>query len=123
MAQHNNVGSWGEKLAIDYLISKGYAIRETNWKLQHYEIDIIAMKNNRIVFVEVKTRSNYDDDPLRAVDRKKMQRMVSAANAYVTTRNVPHEIQYDVITINGTPEDYTLEHIDDAFWAPLRTFR
>lgn len=123
MAQHNKLGSWGELVAREYLIKKGYAILETNWKLHRYEIDIIAMHNKRIVFIEVKTRSNHMDDPLEAVDKRRASRMVVAANTYIQTHDYPHEIQYDIIAITGTPNNYTLEHIPDAFLAPLRTYR
>ena len=123
MAKHNQIGSWGEKIAVEYLISKGYAIRETNWRMHHYEIDIIAMIGDRLVFVEVKTRSSHIDDPALAVDRKKMNRMVRAANQYVISNNLPHEVQYDIFTVAGTPDNYEIEHIADAFLPPLHTYR
>ena len=121
MAQHNETGQWGEDLACEKLITEGYAINQRNFRIGHYELDIIAMKGNRIVFVEVKTRSNPDSDPIEAIDSKKIMRMTRAANAYVTAYDIPHEVQFDIITIVGTPDDYKLEHIPDAFFAPLTT--
>lgn len=50
-----SVGFWGEKIAQDYLISKGYKILATNWRYHHKEIDIIAYKR-MVVGLEVKTR-------------------------------------------------------------------
>lgn len=119
MAQHNITGQWGEDLACEILIKKGYTIRERNLRIGHYEIDIIAMKGNRIIFVEVKTRTNTDSDPLDAIDNKKILRMTRAANSYITTFDIPQEPQFDIITIIGNPYDYTTEHIPDAFTAPL----
>ena len=58
MARHNDIGKWGENIACDILVGKGYAIIERNWRLNHLEIDIIASKGSRIVFAEVKTRGN-----------------------------------------------------------------
>lgn len=121
MAQHNETGQWGEELACEKLITDGYAICQRNFRIGHYELDIIAMKGNRIVFVEVKTRTNLNSDPIEAIDNKKILRMVRAANTYVTTFDIPHEVQFDIITIVGTPDNYTLEHIPDAFMAPLTT--
>ncbi len=123
MAKHNITGSWGEKLAREALIVKGYAITECNHRVGNYEIDIIAMKGNRIIFVEVKTRSNGYVDPLEAIDRKKMQHMARAADAYIRNNSIRHEAQFDVITIVGTPDQYTLEHIPDAFMPPLKNYR
>lgn len=121
MARHNETGLWGEELACEKLITLGYAICERNFRIGHYELDIIAMKDNRIIFVEVKTRTNPNSDPLDAIDNKKIARMVRAANAYVIAYDIPHEVQFDIITICGTPENYTIEHIPDAFTAPLST--
>lgn len=123
MARHNYVGKWGEDLAVDYLVRKGYAIVERNWKLNHFEIDIIAMFSNRIVFVEVKTRTSQDDDPLEAIDRRKMSRMARAANTFIVNSNFHNEVQFDIIAINGDMHDYQIEHIPDAFLPPLRTYR
>lgn len=119
MAQHNDIGKWGENLAYEYLVAHGYAITERNWRLGHYEIDLIAVKGNRIIFVEVKTRADKDCDPTDAIDEKKIRRTVRSANAYVTTYALPHEVQFDIIAISGTPNDYELRHIPDAFYAPL----
>lgn len=123
MAEHNRVGHWGENLAVEYLVKQGYAIVETNWKLHRYEIDIIAMSGNRIIFIEVKTRTSSVNDPLLAVDRRRMSRMAVAAHNYIIQRQIPHEVQFDIITITGTPDNYKLEHIPDAFLPPLHTVR
>ena len=122
MATHNDTGKWGEILAADYLAAQGYAIADTNWHSGHYEIDIVAYKGNRIIFVEVKTRSNPTDDPIEAVDRRKAMRLIRAAQVYVDAYDIDHEIQFDLIAINGTPTDYTIEHLPDAIQSPLRTY-
>lgn len=117
------VGNWGEDLAAEHLVKAGYAIVDRNWRVDHFEIDIVAMKNGRIVFVEVKTRADINGNPLEAVTRKKILNMVRSANAYVQMYDIPHEIQFDVITVSGNPEQYTLEHLPDAFDPPLTTYR
>lgn len=122
MARHNETGQWGERLAAEYLASKGYAIAEQNWRSGHYEIDIVAYKGTRIVFVEVKTRSRDYDDPIEAVDRNKALRLIRAANVYVDSKDINHEMQFDLIAINGSPDDYRIEHIADAFETPLHTY-
>ncbi len=123
MAKHNELGKWGEDVATEYLIAKGYAIAERNWRCGNLEIDIIAYHNSRIVFVEVKTRHDPESRPEEAVDRRRMSRMVRAADAYIQAKNIPHPVQYDVIAISGTPTDYKLIHFDDAFFPRMRTHR
>lgn len=123
MAHHNKLGRWGESVAVEYLITIGYTIVETNWRMGHYETDIIATKGNRIIFTEVKTRSTDDFDPLEAINTQKKNRMVRSANAYILAHDLHHEVQYDIITIIGDQHQYTLEHIPDAFIPSVVTRR
>lgn len=123
MARHNDTGTWGEQVACETLIAQGYAIRETNWRMPPYEIDIIATKGSRIVFVEVKTRSTDFTDPVDAVTKKKMANIVRAANVYIQHFNLPQEVQFDIITIVGNRDNYTVDHIPDAFYPPLKSYR
>ena len=58
MATHNALGKAGEDAAAAYLERNGYAIRHRNWRKNHLELDIVATKDNEVVIVEVKTRSN-----------------------------------------------------------------
>ena len=58
MAQHNELGKTGEQIAVDFLIKKGYEIKERNWRFKKAEIDIIAQKDNFLIAVEVKNTIN-----------------------------------------------------------------
>lgn len=122
MAEHNKLGTWGERVACELLIADGYAIMEQNWRMGHYEIDIIASKGNRIVFVEVKTRADDYVDPLQAVDIKKQTRMGRVANAYMQYYDIPLEAQFDIILIIGNEESYRIEHFADAFLPPMKRY-
>ncbi len=124
MAFHNQLGRWGEDLACAYLVSRGYAIRDRNWRTGHYEIDIVAMQGATIVFCEVKTRSNPDDDPFDAVDDRRISHMVASARVYMEAfRLQALDFRFDLFGITGTPErGHHIEHIPDAFEIPLTTF-
>jgi putative endonuclease len=122
MALHNELVKWGEDLACEKLIADGCAIMERNWRMGHYELDIVAMKDDRVIFAEVKTRSDYNCDPLEAVDKKKIARIVASANTYMISHGLHHDAQFDLFAIAGTPDCYKLEHIPDAFLAPLKTY-
>lgn len=125
MAQHNELGAWGEQLAAEFLITKGYTIVDRNWRLNRLEVDIVATIGDRVVFVEVKTRSTDFVDPRLAINRKRMMHLVNAADAYVRMYNVPHSVQFDVIIIIGVPGGVppTIEHIPDAFLPPRTSHR
>ena len=68
MATHNRLGKAGEDAAVAYLERHDYVIRHRNWRKGHLELDIVAAKNNVLVIVEVKTRSNTEVmEPFEAV--------------------------------------------------------
>ena len=48
MAEHNDLGKFGEELAVDFLEKNGYEILETNWTFDKAEIDIIDRKSTRL---------------------------------------------------------------------------
>ena len=58
MAESHNLGIKGEDLAAEHLKKSGYKILFRNWKWGKNEIDIIAEKDDTVVFVEVKTRTD-----------------------------------------------------------------
>lgn len=58
MAKHNQTGKTGEELAAEYLIARGYIIRDINWKNGKLELDIVAYNDQTLIVVEVKTRSS-----------------------------------------------------------------
>ncbi len=123
MAEHNIFGKKGENAAYEALLAKGYLIRDRNWRCGKNEVDIIAENNNRIIIVEVKTRSYPIDDISQVITRDKIRHLIAAGNAYVKMFHLPHELQFDVILITGEDADhFSIEHIPDAFMAPLRTY-
>lgn len=56
MGYQGEAGSYGEEIARNFLIRKGYRVIRSNLKLSYKEIDIIAQKGDVLVFIEVKTR-------------------------------------------------------------------
>ena len=74
------MGMLGEKIASQYLEKEGYFIIEKNFSCKQGEIDIIAKdtKSKELVFLEVKTRTNYKyGKPVEAVDEKKQKHYLS----------------------------------------------
>ncbi len=117
MAEHNELGKLGEALAVDYLQKNGYAILETNWIFQKAEIDILAVKDNTLVVVEVKTRSSIDFGlPQDFVKPKKIQLLVKAVHAYVIDNNLDLEVRFDIIAISKKGQEFVIEHLTDAFF-------
>lgn len=116
MAQHNDFGTQGEDIAIDFLRRKGYIILDRNWRSGHKEIDIVARKDDTVVFVEVKARANaFYGNPEDAVTRRKMHLLVLAADAYLRYNAIDLEVRFDVVTITGTSEKPYIRHYEHAF--------
>ena len=117
MADHNTLGRLGEGLAVDFLLQKGYAILEKNWRFQKAEVDIIASKGEVLAAVEVKTRSTKEfGDPQDFVKEKKMRLLTLAINEYVEQNDLDVEVRFDIIAITKTKEGLDIEHLEDAFY-------
>ena len=104
MAEHNDLGKWGEDEAALYYEDKGYEILERDWKVGKRDIDLIALTEDKdtLVFVEVKTRQNNDlQEPEEAVDVKKMRNLAIAANAYVKLHGLDMDVRFDIISVIG----------------------
>lgn len=109
-------GKRGEDIAVAYLRKKGYQILERNFRLRNGEIDIIALHENILVFIEVKTRtSRLFGTPLEAISFFKLRSLVRTANVYKYTRNnLPEAMRIDAIAVKFLdPEgvDFEIEHM------------
>ena len=116
MAEHNETGKKGEDLAADFLQNEGFQILERNWKNRFEEIDIIALENELLVIVEVKTRSSLAfGKPEESVGLRKQRLLVNAAEAYIKKYNSDRETRFDIISVvtNGTGAN--IQHIRHAF--------
>ncbi len=116
MADHNELGDLGEKRAQDYLRSKGFNIRHTNWRYGKLELDIIAEKEGWLVIVEVKTRSTETfEHPQEAITSRKIRNIIDATQEYIFKFDWQGETRFDVISVIPHGSDFTIEHIEDAF--------
>lgn len=123
MAEHNRLGAWGEEVVCNYLVCEGFAIVERNWRLEHLEIDIVAEKDGWIAFVEVKTRRCRGEKVSDIMTERKISRLVRAANGFMMCRNVDLKPRFDVAFVYGSPHDFSIDYIADAFMPKLRTYR
>lgn len=116
MASQHELGREGENFACEYLKENGYKVLERNWRYGNDEIDIIALIENTLVIVEVKTRrsDNYGA-PQVFVNNLKQKFMIRAASAYLQKTPHDYEVRFDVIALIKSKDGFELEHIDDAF--------
>ena len=115
--QTQATGQWGEETAAHYLEGKGYTILERNFHTAHGEIDIIATKEETLVFVEVKTRSSHAFAyPEASVTRRKQAAMLFAAEEYIQAHSENAESwQFDILAIERrTGEKPEIVHFENV---------
>ena len=82
---------------------------------------MIAQKDDTLIFVEVKARSDREMDPAEAMTSEKIKNVVRGANSYLKTQDFDFYYRFDVAAVSGNSEDYKLDYLEDAFLPPLRT--
>ncbi|SFU68630.1 putative endonuclease [Pustulibacterium marinum] len=117
MAEHNQFGKEAEERAAQYLLGKKYSILERNYYYQKAEIDILALKENTLVVVEVKARSSsYFGEPEQFVSKKKIRLLTNAVDIYVNKNDLDVEVRFDIISILRQNNELIVNHIEDAFY-------
>jgi len=113
-------GKKGEDQASAYLMLKGYRILERNFRVGQGEIDLIARRGDKLVFIEVKTRRGKSQGtPLEAVTPHKVKRLSAAAAVYLAGN--PQErgdCRFDVVTLGPDKNLLGLlkvRHFENAF--------
>nr|WP_299170537.1 YraN family protein [uncultured Allomuricauda sp.] len=117
MGKHNEFGKLGEQKAMEFLLEKGYAILQTNYRYQKAEVDIIAEKDGFLCVVEVKSRTgSFLEDVSETINQKKINLIVMATNQYVVDNNLDVEVRFDIILILKKGTSFEIEHTKNAFY-------
>ena len=115
------VGENGEKRVAEFLRKNGFAIVKRNYQCRYGEIDIIAENGEYILFVEVKTRKeNALISGIEAVNSHKQQRIILAAQDYITKTLCEKQPRFDVAEVTVTEKadgsmGFNLKYIKNAF--------
>jgi len=116
MQTNLETGSRGELLAAGYLQRNGYTLLEKNWRFRHWEVDIIASKNNFLHVFEVKTRRSLAYGyPEESISYNKMQSLCNAAEEYQRLHPQWKYLQFNVLSIilrkGMEPEFFLIEDV------------
>lgn len=118
---HKNIilGIYGEDKACKYLEQNNYQIIERNFRCKHGEIDIIAqdLSKNELVFIEVKTRLNFNfGRPAHSVTYIKQKHILNVANYYLFLNSIKNKfIRFDIIEIFVKKSQFKINHIKQIF--------
>ena len=111
------VGDKGEQIAVDFLTANNYKILERNFRSGKSEIDIIGKKKDFIIFFEVKSRSQHqNNNPGDLLSNAQQNRIVNAAHDYIVEKDLDLEARFDLIVVL-LDKSNSVEHIEDAFYA------
>jgi len=116
MNQRREVGQQGETLAAEYLHERGYTIVTRNWRCAAGELDIVAERANRLIFVEVRTRRGERfGTAAESITATKRARLVALAESYLQAHAVSEQAwQIDVITVTWQGQSMTINHLENA---------
>lgn len=104
MAEHNEIGKIGEKIVKDFLSKYGFFVLCTNYRTRYGEIDIVAKKDNKLHFVEVKSVKvrdfkNVDSLHVKPEDnltRGKWKKFVISAEIYLRNMGISQETPWQI---------------------------
>lgn len=121
-SDNRSTGFQGEELASRYLIRKGYTILSRNWRSPHggYEIDIVARKDDIVVFFEVKTARTAKFGPsITWVTPHKTKHIAKAAEEFIASHIlIGCSFRFDVIGIESKEMGAEIIHLENAFTVP-----
>ena len=117
-AAHLSAGQQAVDRALAYLETEGLSLVERNYRCRGGEIDLIMRDGGKLVFVEVRFRS----DPrfggaLASVDLKKQGRLVHAAAHYLAAKRIDRPSRFDVVGVSPDQGKLAIQWIKDAFRA------
>lgn len=115
------LGNASEDAAAAYLVSRGFKVRDRNWRCREGEVDIVAEHPDALCFVEVRSRSTATwGDPAATVSFAKQRKVVRTALRYLFEKRISRRmVRFDVISVVGTGADRVVEHIPNAFDAGM----
>lgn len=109
-----SLGQIGEELASRYLQRAGYKILERNYKKGWGEVDIIAQKEKKIVFFEVKCLKSKQISPEDQATKEKIKKISKVAQFYINLKHPDKDWQIDLIAIDFQTENKCkLRHIEN----------
>ena len=95
-------GNFAEERACSYLVENGYEVVERNFYSRFGEIDIIALKEDVLHFVEVKSGDDYES-AIQNITTTKLSRIIKTAQIYMKKQNSDNDYTFDAVVV--TPSD------------------
>jgi putative endonuclease len=112
------IGDIGEIRAAEWLEQHGFRIMHLNWRKGRYELDIVAMRDEVVHFVEVKSRKRGGlTRPEHAITPAKFHALRRAATAYLEIHKIDLEVQFDLIAAEHAEGEWAVRYIPNAMYS------
>jgi len=115
--RRRETGEAAETAVAERLAAEGYAIVARNWRCATGELDIVAVRDDLIAFVEVRSATtDYLESPANTVLSSKQARIARAADAYLRAHGTVHaRIRFDVVAVTFCEGRANIEYYENAF--------
>lgn len=114
----SEVGRWAEHVAAWYLEERGWVVLSRNFRSGRSEIDLVAMRDGVVAFVEVRARRRTDfGHPFDTIGRRKQQALEKAAHAWINEHGSPGlDYRFDAAAVTRAPDgSAVIEVLEDAW--------
>ena len=99
MKSTTTIGKRSETIAVNFLMADGFSIIEQNYYARKLgEIDIIAIKDDVLHFIEVKS-AQADFDPIYNFTASKQKKVINSSYYYMKVKNLDMVFSIDLIVI------------------------
>ncbi|MBU4269688.1 YraN family protein [Candidatus Dependentiae bacterium] len=116
MDERTQLGILGEQAVADYLKKQNFKIVNINYKTRYGEIDIIAQKDEYLLFVEVKTRINEYFPISNVITYTKQRKIINTAKLFIQINNIFDKVcRFDVATAILKNNKFDINYIENAF--------
>ena len=115
------LGALGERIAARWLARDGWQVVDRRWRSGRRDLDLVAIRDNVVAFVEVKTRrSTWSGGPVEAVNWRKQRELTRSAQAWLDQRGTlvaPEAAVYrfDIVGVVASREGVGVRHVTAAF--------
>ena len=118
MSLHNkNIGKIGEDMALHYLLSKGYILLKQNYTSRWGELDLIMQKDNKLIFVEVKTKiGNLMGKPHEAITLSKLFHLKRPIQFFLMDRkykDFKYALDVVSVTLDAQLQQQNIQHFEN----------
>lgn len=115
------LGALGERIAARWLMRDGWQVVDRRWRSGRRDLDLVAVRDNVVAFVEVKTRrSTWSGGPVEAVNWRKQRELTRSAQAWMDQRGTlvaptGAVFRFDVVGVVASRERVGIRHVAGAF--------